>query len=156
MAGAAEQNVMWRTTMRDARLHWVLLILLTAISPLVYANIQGYWALLLVPVLRFFSVKEVVPMATTIILMNFVASLFVALLLSLPLGYVTRKRSLLFSVLLSLGLLSFLLWVHLDQGFETTFMSALRIGEYVGVILAFVIMARVGARIRVLRERIAT
>ena len=100
--------------------------------------------------------KEVVPMATTIILMNFVASLFVALLLSLSLGYVTKKRSLLFSLLLSLGLLSFLLWVHLEQGFETTFMSALRVREYVGVVLAFVIMARVGAHIRVLRERIAT
>jgi hypothetical protein len=148
---------MWRTTMHDTRFHWALLVLLTVSSPFVYANIQGYWALLLVPVLRFFSVKEAVPMAATMILMDLVASLFVAALLSLPLGYVTKKRSFLFSILLSLGLLSWLVWAHLDQGWaETPFMAAVRAGEYVAVVLAFIIMARIGAHLRILRDRTAT
>jgi hypothetical protein len=131
----------------------VLLFVLTLSSPFVYTIIQGYWALLLVPFLKFFSVKEAVPVAATIILMNFAASLFVALLLSFPIGYVTKSQSFLFSILLSLGLLSYLLWAHSNQGWgETRFMSTILAGEYAGVILAFIIMARIGAHLRILRD----
>jgi hypothetical protein len=148
---------MWQTRMRNARSHWVLLALLIAISPHVYAIIQGYWALLLVPVIKILSVKAAVPMAATMILMDFVASLFVALLLSLPLGYVTKERSFLFSILLGLGLLPWLLWARFDQEFaETSFTLAVLVGEYVAVVLAFIIMARIGAHLRILREKIAT
>jgi len=123
-----------------------LLVVLILISPFVYANIQAYWAMLLVPTIKLFSIEGHIQKIAIMILMNFIATLFVSILLALPLGYVTKKHSIMFSVFLGLGLSFWLAWIYFTKdATEPSFMLVLRISEYVAIFLTFIIMARFGA-----------
>jgi hypothetical protein len=137
--------------MFEVKWKWLLLLVLTAIAPFVYAIFQGYWALLLVPVGQLFSVSGKVPYAILIVVMNLCGALIVAILLALPLGYVAKCRPYMFGALLSLAPLIFLLWVAEDWLDVTSFLGAIRIAEYLSIIISFVVMARLGAYIRKLR-----
>lgn len=140
--------------MKDKKLHWVLLILLMAVSPYLYTYIQGYKGIFLISVLESFSIQSTIPLATSFILMDFIASLLLAFLLSLPLGYVTKERSWIFGILLGISLLLWLLWVEINyKSITTAFMLWVRIGEYTSMVVAFIIMARVGFHIRNIREK---
>ena len=122
-------------------------------APFLYANIQAYWALLLVPVGQFFSVSGKVPNAILIVAMNLCGALIAAAVLSLPLGYVAKDRPYLFGALLSLAPLIFLLSVLENQQDLTTSTRVIRVAEDLSIVVAFVAMARLGAHLRLLRHK---
>lgn len=93
-----------------------------------------------------------------IILMDFVGDIIISLLLSGPLGYITRERSVLFGFLLGIGLSLYMLWLHVNyylyQGaWPTTLIIVITICQYIGIILVFTVMSKAGALVQSCRER---
>ena len=144
--------------MKKTILHWFFLIIFIVLSFPLYSNIQGIWAFNLVPVIRFFSATAPVPMIITIIVMNFFATLFVAILIALPLGYIVRDKSLLFGFLLSLASILYLIsaWLYYSDIALKDFSAdiiILRISESISILTTFIIMSKLGEHIRYARER---
>lgn len=139
--------------MSETKWKWLLLLALAAIAPFLYANVQAYWAFLLVPVGEILSVSGKVPNAILNGVMSFCGALIVAALLSLPLGYVAKNKPYLFGALLSLAPLVFLVSVLEDQQNVTTFLRVIRVAEYLSIVVAFTAMARLGAHLRALRHK---
>ena len=148
------QLVMWLVTMVKNKWQWILLALLMACAPFIYANVIGYWVLLITPVGQFFSVAGKTANIVLIMAMNLAGAFVVAVLLSLPLGYAAKNRPFLFGMLLGLSPLFFVLWVNFDNGWSVpTPIKAIRIGEYASILIAFITVARLGAYLREIKER---
>lgn len=136
----------------------MLLVMLIFFVSFIYTNLMTYCPFLLTPILRFLSINGInglVVTAITIILMNFAGALIIASLFSFPLGYITKERSVLFGFLLGLGLLLYTLWLHLhlyQEPWWKTFNTVVAVCEYVGIMLAFIIMSKVGAYVRYHRK----
>jgi len=142
--------------MPEMKWKWVLLLALSAVAPFMYGNIQGYWALLLVPAVQLLSVSGKAPLAIVMVIMNLLGALIVATILSVPLGYVAKDRPYLFGALLSLAPLLFLLWLLLEDGWNAPgLLGVVRIAEYLSIVVAFVAMARLGAYLRTVKEGVA-
>lgn len=133
--------------------HRVLLAALAAISPAVYAYIQGYWAVLLVPLAKWIGIEGKLQWEILLGLLTVSGVIIVATLLAFPLGYVTKNRAGSFGGLLSLAPLTFLLWTVLKDGWTgSTFLGIIRVTEYVSIVIAFIALARLGAHFRRTRE----
>jgi hypothetical protein len=142
--------------MSEMKWQWFLFLVLAAIAPFLYANVQGYWALLLVPAAQFFSVAGHVQFAILLIIMNLLGALIVASLLSLPLGYVAKSRPYFFGALLSLAPIVFMLWLLIEDGWNVPgLLGVVRIAEYLSIVIAFASMARLGAYLRTLKQDVA-
>jgi hypothetical protein len=139
---------------------WILLgiLILSVILFYLYIIIPN-WPYLYFPILKLLPAvtrNGQLITAIIIILMNFIAALITALIFSLPFGYITKERSFKFGLLLGLGLVLYLTWMqfHLYQEpWWSTFNTVVVISEYIGIILAFVIMSKTGSYIKCHRER---
>ena len=141
-----------------SELKWqlVLLLALVTISPAVYAYVQGYWALLLVPTGQLFGVDGRLQWAIVMIVMNLAGATIVATVLALPLGYFTKERAAVFGGTLSLGPLVFMLWLVLEDGWNApSYLGIVRVMEYMSIVIAFVALARVGSHFRTAHEKVA-
>jgi hypothetical protein len=148
--------------MNNKKWQWLLLVVLIVLASFIYPKFMSYWAYLLVPVLKFFvftmGIKWQMITPIVIILMDFIGAIIIASLLSVSLGYITSVRSVLFGFLLGLGLSLYMLWLHVhcylyQDAWLTAFIMVVTICEYIGIILAFIIMAKAGALVRSYRER---
>lgn len=136
---------MWLVLIAKPKWQWLMLLMLMAVAPLLYAIIIGYWALLLVPVGQLLSIAGKMPYTALIVAMNFLGALIVGALVSLPLGYAVNERPFLFGALLSAAPVVCLLWVVEDGTNLTPLLKIARLAEYLGIVLAFVVMAKFGA-----------
>ena len=128
----------------------LLFVIVIIIVPL-YVLVQGYVArypitfLITSKNLSFVSAKG--GLAVTIIGSEFVGSLVVALVTLLPVGYMFPKRWSLVSAVLVAITLAALIFVYPADTTQRAFMHVLRVGEYLGIIAAYFLMAIVGSRL---------
>lgn len=146
--------------MANKKTQWILLGVLIFLSILLYTNIIiRYWPRLLFYIIQFLSTMEIkgqMVTTMTIIFINFVGILIIALLFSFPLGYIIKERPIYFGFLLGLGPLLYLLGLHIQlyqNGTFTKISMFFALFEYIGIILAFIFMSKVGAYVRSYRER---
>jgi hypothetical protein len=142
---------------------WLLLAVLIFLAILFYTIIIiPYWTYILFPIFKYLSydgAKLQLETAIIIILMDFAGALTIAALLSIPLGYITKDRAIYSGFLLGLGLLLYIVWLHLhiyQEPWWSTFNTVIVIFNYIGIIIAFIFMSKVGAYIRRHRERKTT
>jgi len=128
----------------------LLFVIILIIVPL-YVLVQGYVARYLVTFLTatknlsFVSIKG--RWAIITIGGEFVGSLVVAFVTLLPVGYMFPKRWSLVSAVLVAITLAVLTSIYLTGTTRGRFLDVLRVGEYLGIIAAYFLMAFVGSRL---------
>lgn len=128
---------------------WVLLFVLTAVTPFVYAYVQGYWSLLLVPVIDLLSATGRIERTAIMVSMNFTGAILCAAMVAMPAGYLLRMRASLAAGTLVIGLFAFKLSIDWDIGFSgPVLVDFVRAAEYIGILIAFWLMAGLGAYAR--------
>jgi hypothetical protein len=145
--------------MNNKVLRWLLLGVLIFLAILFYTNLILYSPYVCIPVLKLLSIngiKDVAVTGITIVSVNFIIALIVALIFSFPLGYIMKDKPVFFGFLLGFGLLLYLLWLHVQlyqSGFFTRFNVVVTFFDYIGIISAFILMSKMGTYVRNSHER---
>jgi hypothetical protein len=138
--------------MTQAMRHWLVLLALIAISPMVYAWVQGFISGFLLPFLSYFKLSNGLLITAVIITANLLGSFIVFLLLAFPLGYLTKDKHMLFGVLLGVGLVSILFILALfEGGFHSWYLVFITAAQYAGILMSAVVAAKMGFQVRASR-----
>jgi hypothetical protein len=127
---------------------FLLVLVILFIIPF-YVLVQGYFArylptfLITSKSISFVSAEG--RLAVTIIGREFVGALVVAFIALLPIGYLFPKRWPFVSAVLTVITLLFLLFTCPADTTQNSFLTTIRVGEYVAVIVAYFLMALVGS-----------
>ena len=91
----------WRRVFTRRACLW--LVVISVIAPFLYALVQGYLALLLLPALRAFGIQSQGALQATFLAFSSVGAVLAATLLAFPLALLARQRSVLLGLLLGVA-----------------------------------------------------
>jgi hypothetical protein len=133
---------------------WALLIVLTGITPFLYAYVQAYLAQYIFPVIELLSATGQIERIAIMVSMNFIGAILCAAMVAAPAMYLLRIRTSLAVGVIVAGLFAFKLSIDLEMGFSRLIIvNLVPLAEYINILIAFWLMASLGVWARTRKVR---
>lgn len=130
---------------RRTLLNIVFTVALCVAAPYVFAFIVGYWSLLLVPVIQALGLTSQFGIVITMGFMNALGALFAAAVLTTPLGWFVRERTLLYGCVV--GVVASFVLFYWAPPLSSAFEVGMRVAEYLSFVVGCMFFSLLGAHL---------